>query len=189
MTVERACAVILLDPRRLRRWLQRAEAAWCIPPGSGERAAVVPRSSPAGLRAVDLADRPPVARRLPQRLTDTERGEILGAADEERLAHLRHRKLCHTLSREGRVWVSESSVLRVLQEAGKVPRYLRRQRLTRPWPEVDESEPNRSWRYDLTRLPTRAGDYHLVPVIDGCSRKIVGRYFGPEATSASVQAA
>ncbi len=28
-----------------------------------------------------------------------------------------------------------------------------------------------------------------MPVIDGCSRKIVGRYFGPEATSASVQAA
>lgn len=34
-----------------------------------------------------------------------------------------------------------------------------------------------------------AGDYHLVPVLDACSRKIVGRSFGPEATSASVQAA
>lgn len=186
MTVERACGVILLDPRRLRRWLQRTEAARAV---RGGPAAASPRLSPAGLRAADLADRAPVARRLPQRLTGAERHQILEAASEERLAHLRHRKFCHTLSREGRVWVSESSVLRVLREAGKVPVYLRRTRPTRPRPEVDESEPNRSWRYDLTRFPTRAGDYHLVPVIDGCSRKIVGRYFGPEATSHSVQAA
>lgn len=41
----------------------------------------------------------------------------------------------------------------------------------------------------MTSFPTRAGDYHLVPVIDACSRKIVGRSFGPEATSRSVQAA
>ncbi|MFH1329380.1 MAG: hypothetical protein ABIJ48_01780 [Actinomycetota bacterium] len=109
MTVERACGVILLDPRRLRRWLHRAGAAWSVLPSSGERAAVAARPNPAILRAADLADRPPVACRLPQRLTGTERGEILGAADEERLAHLRHRKLCHTLSREGRVWVSEWS--------------------------------------------------------------------------------
>lgn len=126
---------------------------------------------------------------MPHRLTEAERGEILRAASEDHLAHLRHRKLAHTLSREGRAFVSESSVLRVLREAGQVPVYLRRARPTRPRPEVDESEPNRSWRYDLTRFPTRAGDYHLLPVIDGCSRKIVGRSFGPEATSASVQAA
>lgn len=130
-----------------------------------------------------------MARRLPHRLTEAERREILDAADEDRLAHLRHRKLCHTLSREGRAFVSESSVLRVLRAAGKVPVYVRRARPRRPRPELDESAPNRSWRYDLTRFPTRAGDYHLVPVIDGCSREIVGRYFGPEATSASVQPA
>ena len=29
----------------------------------------------------------------------------------------------------------------------------------------------------------------MAPVLDRCSRKIVGRYFGPEATSAAVQAA
>jgi putative transposase len=105
------------------------------------------------------------------------------------LAGLRHRKLCHTLSRQGRAFVSPSSVLRVLRSAGQVPVYLRRQRPIRPRPHIDESEPNRSWRYDLTSFPTRAGDYHLVPIIDGCSRKIVGAFLGPEATSVSVQAA
>lgn len=36
-------------------------------------------------------------------------------------------------------------------------------------------------------MPTLHGDYHLVPVIDACSRKIVGRCFSPEATSQAVQ--
>jgi transposase InsO family protein len=34
-----------------------------------------------------------------------------------------------------------------------------------------------------------AGPYHLVPVLDACSRKITGRYFGPEETSSAVQIA
>lgn len=189
MSIERACQVILLDSRRLRRWLQRARDG--RPADRPDLTGKTARQGcdPAALTEADLVDRPPVARRLPHRLTEGERREILRAGDEERLAHLRHRKLCHTLSREGRAWVSESSVLRVLRQAGRVPLYIRPTRPTRPRPEVDESEPNRSWRYDLTRFPTRAGDYHLVPVIDGCSRKIVGRHFGPEATSRSVQTA
>jgi transposase InsO family protein len=141
------------------------------------------------LRVEDLRDDPPVAVRAPHRLTAAERAEILEAAGEDGLAGLRHRKLAHTLSRQGRAYVSESSVLRVLRSAGQVPVYLRRQRPTRPRPQLDESEPNRSWRYDLTSFPTRAGDYHLVPIIDGCSRKIVGAWFGGEATSVSVQTA
>jgi transposase InsO family protein len=80
-------------------------------------------------------------------------------------------------------------VLRILRAEGRVPVYVRRSRPKRPRPEVDESEPNRSWRYDITTFPTLAGDYHLVPVLDGCSRKIVGRHFSPEATSRSVQTA
>jgi hypothetical protein len=38
-------------------------------------------------------------------------------------------------------------------------------------------------------LPTLAGDYHLVPVLERCSRKITGRHFGPETTSAALQSA
>ena len=125
----------------------------------------------------------------PHRLTEEERAEIMRAADEDRLAHLRHRKLCHQLSREARVWCSESSVLRVLREAGKVPRYVRRHRPERPRQQDRASEPNTCWDYDLTEFPTTHGPYHLVPVLDRCSRKIVGRHFGPEATSASVQTA
>ena len=87
------------------------------------------------------------------------------------------------------MFCSESSVLRELRRHGLVPVYQRRSRPVRPRPEVDETEPNRTWRYDLTTFPTLQGPFHLAPVLDGCSRKIVGRYFGPEATSDAVQTA
>jgi putative transposase len=202
-SLERACEVILLDPRRLRRWIERARGA--VDSGSNPPQKTAQEGSqgrlfsegpsdprewvPAGLAEGDLTDRPPVARRSPHRLLEAERAEILHAAGEDHLAHLRHRKLTHHLSRESRVFCSESSVLRVLRDAGKVPVYERRHRPVRPRPEIDASAPNRSWSYDLTTFPTPAGDYHLVPVLDACSRKIVGRSFSPEATSHTVQLA
>lgn len=80
-------------------------------------------------------------------------------------------------------------MLRGLRSAGLVPVYQRRSRPSRPRPVTDETEPNRTWRYDITTFPTLHGDYHLTPVLDACSRKIVGRYFSPEATSETVQTA
>jgi transposase InsO family protein len=188
--------VIQLDARRLRRWASRwamvrtpdTSASVREAPGASQRP-VCGADRLSELTEVHLSDQRPVAKIAPHRLTDDERAEIVRAADDEVYAHLRHRKLTHQLSRDGRVFCSESSVLRVLRAQGKVPVYIRRHRPARPRPEVDESEPNRSWRYDITTFPTLAGDYHLVPVLDGCSRKIVGRHFGPEATSASVQTA
>jgi len=190
----------MLDPRRLRRWIRRGPispvpestpSARTAPGASQGRLFEheVPNRPVPALTEADLMDRPPIARRHPHRLTEAEREEILRAADEDRLAHLRHRKLTHQLSREDRVFCSESSVLRVLRSAGKVPRYRRRSRPERPRPQQRASEPNTCWDHDLTAFPTLAGDYFLVPVLDRCSRKITGRYFGPEATSAAVQTA
>lgn len=169
MTIARACEILMLDARRVRRWI-------------GGR-------DPEVLDADDLVDTPPVAKVRPHKLADAERKEIVTAARDEKLAHLRHRKLTHTLSRQERVFCSPSSTLRVLRAESLVPVYHHRSRPIRPRPEVDESEPNRTWRYDLTELPTVAGPYHLVPVLDACSRKITGRYFGPEQTSSAVQIA
>ena len=169
MSVRRACEVLMLDPRRLRRWLWGRDQA--------------------SVAGADLIDRPPVARCHPHALLEQERLEIRAAAAEDELAQLRHRKLAHALSRQARVFCSESSVLRELRSAGLVPAYQRRSRPVRLHPVTDESEPNRTWRYDITTLPTLSGDYHLVPVLDACSRKIVGRCFSPEATSEAVQSA
>jgi putative transposase len=169
MSIERACEVLMLDPRRYRRWIRGRDAT--------------------ALREPDVADTPPVARRRPRALLPEERQQIRAAAADPQLAALRHRKLTHHLSRTARVFCSESSVLRELRAAGLVPVYQRRSRPVRPRPEVDETEPNKTWRYDITTLPTSEGPYHLIPVLDACSRKIVGRHFCPEATSDAVQSA
>jgi putative transposase len=169
MPITRACEILMIDPRRVRRWIAGRAAA--------------------SLADDDLRDRPPVAKVCPHELTAAERAEIVKAARDEKLAHLRHRKLTHTLSRQQRVFCSPSSTLRVLRAESLVPVYHHRARPQRPRPEVDESAPNTTWRYDITELPTLAGPYHLVPVLDACSRKITGRYFGPEQTSSAVQIA
>ncbi|MGQ0679136.1 MAG: hypothetical protein ACT4OM_05680 [Actinomycetota bacterium] len=108
MTIDRACRVILLDSRRLRRWVGGRDVN--------------------NLSQHDLGDRPPVAKVAPHALSAKEKAEIIKAADEPGLADERHRNLTHRLSRQNRVWCSESSTLRVLRAAGKVPRYQRRSR-------------------------------------------------------------
>lgn len=135
-TLERACATIELDPRRARRWAKRREGSAGV--SSSSSAPAAPGQSEG------LIDRPPIASRRPHALTAKERAQILATAAEESLAHLRHRKLTHHLSREGRVFCSESSTLRILREAGKVPAYERRRRPVRPRPQMDASEPNRA---------------------------------------------
>lgn len=169
LTIDKACGVILLDSRRLRRWVAGRPVY--------------------ALTVHDLVDRPAVAKISPHALTEDEKATIVAASEEPELVNERHRNLTHHLSRQGRVWCSESSTLRVLRSAGKVPIYQRRSKPKRLRPEVDDARPNQTWRFDATNVPTRTGLYHLIPVMDSCSRKILGRYFGPENTSASVQTA
>ena len=169
MPIARSCAILMVDARRVRRWIRGRD--------------------PQALTESDLADVPPIAKVCPHALTKNERAAIVRAARTKRLADLRHRKLTHTLSRQDKVFCSPSTTLRVLRAESLVPVYHHRSRPARPRPVTDESQPNQTWRYDFLTFPTRAGDYHLVPVLDACSRKITGRYFGPEQTSAAVHIA
>lgn len=169
MPLVRSCEILMIDSRRVRRWIRGRD--------------------PLSLTERDLADVPPVAKVCPHAITSRERDQIVTAARDKKLAHLRHRKLTHTLSRQSKVFCSPSTTLRVLRAESLVPVYHHRSRPARPRPVTDESEPNETWRYDFLTFPTRAGDYHCVPVLDGCSRKITGRYFGPEQTSAAVHSA
>jgi len=169
MPIAKSCGILMIDPRRVRRWIRGRD--------------------PQSLTEGDLTDVPPIAKVCPHAITAGQRAEIVKAARTKKLAHLRHRKLTHTLSRTGRVFCSPSTTLRVLRAESLVPVYHHRSRPSRPCPTTDQSEPNKTWRYDLLTFPIRAGDYHLVPVLDACSRKITGRYFGPEETSSSVHVA
>ncbi|MGH9071660.1 MAG: DDE-type integrase/transposase/recombinase [Acidimicrobiales bacterium] len=98
-----------------------------------------------------------------------------------------HRKLAHRGSYTERVWVSPSTVRRVLADQGlalhPVPRP--RRSAKRPFPEWVEYRPNQIWVYDATHFP-RAG-VAVTIVEDLVSRKWLAHIVSGEETSTQVQ--
>ena len=96
-TVAQACRILKLNRTRLYRWAR----------GRGMQAVPVE----------ELEDKPPIAKVVGNKITPAEKEAILGMAQEERWADLRHRKMAHMLGRLKEVFVFESTVLRVLRAA------------------------------------------------------------------------
>src|SRR6266545_5017829 len=86
-----------------------------------------------------------------------EREAILALAEEWGEVDRSHRKLAHRGSRLDRVYVSESTVLRLLDAAGmRLPGAAARERRpARPWPEWAELVPGVIWIYDTPTSPPR----------------------------------
>ena len=116
-------------------------------------------------------------------LLDEEAAEILALFDEWGETDRSHRKLAHRGSYLHRVWVSPSSVRRVLFLADKhfrpLPRPGRSQR--KPFPAWAQYKPNSIWIYDTTHFP-RAGMAVLI-IQDLVSRKWVTEVVSVEETS------
>jgi len=98
-----------------------------------------------------------------------------------------HRKLAHRGSYLGRVWVSPSSVRRILADRGLVlkvrPRPGRSTR--RPFPAWVDYRPNQIWIYDTTHFP-RAG-VAVTVVEDLVSRKWLADIVSAEETSTQIE--
>jgi transposase InsO family protein len=120
-------------------------------------------------------------------LLDAEATEILALFDEWGETDRSHRKLAHRGSYLQRVWVSPSSVRRVLFLADKhfrpLPKPGRSQR--KPFPEWVDYKPNSIWIYDTTHF-TRAGMAVLI-VQDLVSRKWITEVVSAEETSTQVE--
>jgi len=133
-----------------------------------------------------LADLTPVVierRTSPQRITEAEREAIFEAAKDEAKVDLHHRKLAHTLGREAGVYVSESTVYRVLKTEGLVaPREVRRRPATQR-PELAPTGPRQVWCWDFSYVKIGLIFWYLVAIIDMYSRKIVGWDLVPQATA------
>ncbi len=158
----RACQVLGLSERRARYWQQRAAL---------------------GLLADQKPGGTPVHALRPEEVT-----AILALADEWGEIDASHRKLAHRGSYLGRVWVSPSTVLRVLLEYGRQLPYRppREKSVARPWPDWVEYKPLQVWGYDFSEFPT-AGTSALA-ILDLVSRKWIDTMLCPEATSIQVQA-
>ncbi|MDQ1483520.1 MAG: putative transposase, partial [Actinomycetota bacterium] len=162
-TVRRGCHVLEVGELRTYRWLVR--------------------------RADDqLTDRAPGGTPL-HSLLEAEVAEILALFDEWGEVDRSHRKLAHRGSYLQRVWVSPSTVRRVLHLADKhfrpLPRPGRSKR--RPFPEWADYRPNSIWIYDSTHF-TRAGMAVLI-IEDLVSRKWITEVVSVEETHTQVEVA
>lgn len=162
-TIRRACGVLELGEVRTHRWYARR--------ARGKLADKAPGGSP--MHAI-----------LPE-----EAEEILALFDEWGEVDRSHRKLAHRGSYLGRVWVSPSTVRRVLFLADKHFRPLPRpgKSKRRPFPDWVEYTPNSIWIYDTTHF-TRAGMAVLI-IEDLVSRKWITEIVSVEETSTQVELA
>jgi hypothetical protein len=144
-TVRRTCGALELPERRAHRWIGRRSRGQLVD------------KAPGGSRAHGL---------LPG-----EEREILALFDEWGETDRSHRKLAHRGSYLGRVWVSPSSVRRVLFLADKHfrPRPRPGKSVKKPFPDWVEYKPNCIWIYDTTHFPA-AGTAVLI-IEDLVSRK------------------
>jgi putative transposase len=162
-TVRDACRVLELGEVRAHRWNARRLAG-------------------------TLTDRCPGGAPMHGILPE-EAAEILALFDEWGEVDRSHRKLAHRGSYLGRVWVSPSTVRRVLFEADKHFRPLPRpgRSAKRPFPEWADYRPNSIWIYDTTHFP-RAKMAVLI-IEDLLSRKWLTETVSSEETSTQVELA
>lgn len=161
-TLRRAAATLELGEVRVHRWIARR--------ARGQLVDTDPGGSP--MHGI-LAD---------------EEAEILALFNEWGQTDRSHRKLAHRGSYLGRVWVSPSTVRRVLHVADlhfrPRPRPAKSKR--RPFPEWAEYSPNSIWIHDTTHFP-KAGMAVLI-IEDLVSRKWLTEIVSVEETSTQVEA-
>jgi putative transposase len=156
----RACAELELGEVRAYRWLERR-------------------------RDGELADRRPGS--ALHGLLDDEVAEIVALYHEWGEVDRSHRKLAHRGSYLGRVWVSPSSVRRVLAAQGLHLRPLPRpgRSVRKPFPDWVEYRPNAIWIYDTTHFPRAR--VAVTAIEDLVSRKWIAEIVSAEETSTQVQ--
>ncbi|MGH3456294.1 MAG: integrase core domain-containing protein [Nocardioidaceae bacterium] len=162
-TIRRGCHELELGEVRAHRWLARRARG-------------------------QLADKDPGGAPM-HGLLDDEVAEILALFDEWGETDRSHRKLAHRGSYLHRVWVSPSSVRRVLFLADKHFRPLPRpgRSVRKPFPDWVDYTPNSIWIYDTTHF-TRARMAVLI-IEDLVSRKWLTEIVSAEETSTQVELA
>jgi putative transposase len=162
-TLRRICHELELPERRAHRWIARR--------ARGQLADRAPGGSPMhGL--------------LPEEVE-----AILALFDEWGETDRSHRKLAHRGSYLHRVWVSPSSVRRVLFLADKHfrPRPRPGKSARRPFPDWVTYAPNSIWIYDTTHFP--AAGMAVLIIEDLVSRKWITEIVSVEETSTQVELA
>ncbi len=158
-SLARVCGVLELDRSRAWRWRARADEH----------------------RLDDLA---PGGNPV-HALLDWEVRTILALAEEWGPVDRSHRKLAHRGSYLERVYVSPSTVDRVLAAHGLVlpGRQRPAPRARKPWPEWVEYRPNQVWGWDVTHFMRCRRSPYCFGIIDLISRKWIATLLSSEESS------
>ena len=162
LPVRRACEIIGISADRYYRWHQRYRK-------NGLEGLVNRKSRPIS---------------CPHKILESERKAIIDYA----LRHLdlRHRKLCYAMQHDGVVFVSPSTVYRVLKAEGLVPSYDTPKREAADG-KVEVGAPNEVWHIDITYIPVSEGHTYLITVLDGYSRYPVHHELSQTMTADDMQ--
>lgn len=156
---ERAGEVIGIAARTLARW--RVE-------GGGEDRRKGPGAPPA------------------HKLDEAERKRVLDTVNSVAFRDLSPRQIVPRLADEGQYIASESTIYRVLREAGQLTHrsHARPAKARKPREHVARG-PNEVWSWDITylRSPVRGVFFYLYMIIDVYSRKVVGWEVHPEESA------
>jgi transposase InsO family protein len=115
--------------------------------------------------------------------------EILALFEQWGDIDLSHRKLAYRGSYESRVWVSPSTVDRVLARHGLALAGRERPPRSRktPWPEWCEWRPNQLWVWDASQFEACEASKYAYGIIDLVSRKWITVTLTPEPNSTSAR--
>lgn len=161
--IARTCAVLQLERVRAYRWQgRRSEGALEDRPGGGN----------------------PIHAILPE-----EEDAIIELFDTWGPVDLSHRKLAHRGSYLGLVWVSPSTVDRVLARHGLRLRGGKRpgKSVKTPWPDWVQWRPNQLWCWDMSQFERCTASRYAYGIIDLVSRKWITTILTPEATGTQVR--
>jgi putative transposase len=162
-TLARVCAVLQLDRIRAYRWQARqAQGTLDDRPGGGN----------------------PI-----HGLLAWEEDAIVELFNMWAPVDLSHRKLAHRGSYTNTVWVSPSTVDRVLARHGLRLRGGKRPARTEktPWPDWAEWRPNQLWCWDMSQFERCVAAKYAYAIIDLVSRKWIATILASEATGIQVR--
>jgi transposase InsO family protein len=162
-SMARACHTLDLDRRRAWRWQARRAAG-------------------------ALGDRPGGGNPI-HKLLEWEEQAILQLFETWGPVDLSHRKLAHRGSYLERVWVSPSTVDRVLARHGLELQGNKRPARSHktPWPEWTEWRPNQLWCWDASQFERCGAAKYAYAIVDIVSRKWIASILAAEATGVQVK--
>lgn len=162
-SMARTCSVLQVDRVRVYRWAARRAAG-------------------------TLDDRAPGGNPIHCLLAEEEEA-IVELFNTWGPVDLSHRKLAHRGSYIGRVWVSPSTVDRVLARHGLRLRGGKRPAKTEktPWPDWAQWRPNQLWCWDMSQFEKCVAAKYAYAIIDLVSRKWIATILASEATGVQVR--